>query len=142
MVINYTREEGVEAPEYAVAGSSCVDLRATEDVSIPNLGSATVPTGLRVSIPVGYEGQVRSRSGLAARDGVFVLNSPGTVDHGYTGEIKVVLANLSDRFFFVKKGDRIAQLAICPVVQAEYVEVDSLETTVRGDGGFGSTGVK
>ena len=120
-----------------------MDLRAfvAEDISIPPLGRAKVPTGLRIEIPQGYEGQVRPRSGLATRFGVTVLNSPGTIDSDYRGDLEVILVNLGSQTFTVKNGDRIAQLVIVQVFRAVVEEVDLLSPTARGTGGFGSTGI-
>ena len=100
-----------------------------------------IPTGLAIALPQGFEAQVRPRSGLAARDGLTVLNSPGTIDADYRGEVKVILANLGDTPFTVSRGMRIAQMVIAPVVRAEWKAVDSLPDSARGEGGFGSTGV-
>lgn len=100
-----------------------------------------VPTGLAMAIPLGYEGQVRPRSGLAARHGLTILNAPGTIDADYRGEVQVLLINLGHETFTIQRGDRIAQLVICPVTTAELVEVSELPSTERGNGGFGSTGV-
>jgi len=104
--------------------------------------SAVIPTGLALSIPKGYEVQIRPRSGLAAKNQISVLNTPGTIDADYRGELKVILINLSDKNFIVEKGLRIAQMVVCPIVKAKLKEVESLEDTKRGSGGFGSTGVK
>ena len=129
-------------PEYKHDGDSGFDLAANEDIDIPAKGVALVSTGVRFGIPNGYEIQVRSRSGLAAKSGVFVLNSPGTVDASYTGEVKVILANFGHNSVHVQKGDRIAQAVLAPVEKAQFVVVDKLnEETTRGEGGFGSTGV-
>ncbi len=129
-------------PAYQSAGAAGLDLLAAVDapVTVPPLGRALVPTGLAVALPPGHEGQVRPRSGLAARHGVTVLNSPGTVDEDYRGEIKVILINLGSEPFVVNRGDRIAQLVVAPVTRAMLREVDTLDETVRGAGGFGSTG--
>jgi dUTP pyrophosphatase len=135
-------DKGVKMPEYKHDGDSGFDLAANEDIDIPAKGVALVSTGVRFGIPNGYEIQVRSRSGLAAKSGVFVLNSPGTVDASYTGEVKVVLANFGHNSVHVQKGDRIAQAVLAPVEKAQFVVVDKLsEETTRGEGGFGSTGV-
>ena len=109
-------------------------------VDIPPMGRAKIPTGLKIEIPDGYEGQIRSRSGLAAEYGIAVLNSPGTIDSDYRGEIEIILINLGCQSYTVKNGDRIAQLVIAPVVQADLAEADCLSETERGSGGFGSTG--
>ena len=132
--------EGCE-PTYATSGSSGADLRACVDqpvVIAPGQRSA-VSTGVRLEIPVGYEGQVRPRSGLAARHGVTILNAPGTIDSDYRGEVKVIMVNLSDEPYTISPGDRIAQLVIAPVQQVVYAAADLTESE-RGEGGFGSTG--
>lgn len=127
-------------PSYAHPGDAGMDVRSVEDLVIPAGGRMLVHTGLVAVIPEGYELQVRSRSGLALKSGVAVLNSPGTVDAGYRGEIGVILANFGDGGFVVKKGDRVAQLVAAPVTVAEIFETDSVDATDRGAGGFGSTG--
>lgn len=135
-------DEGVPEPRYKHDGDSGFDLAANEDIDIPAKGVALVSTGIRFGIPKGYEIQVRSRSGLAAKNGVFVLNSPGTCDASYTGEVKVILANFGHNLFHIQKGDRIAQAVVCPVEKAQIIPVIDLNmTTTRGEGGFGSTGV-
>jgi dUTP pyrophosphatase len=130
-------------PSYESGSASGMDLRALtgEDIVIPPLGRAKIPTGLFVEIPSGYEGQVRPRSGLALRSGVTVLNSPGTIDSDYRGELEIVLINLGAEPFTVKNGDRIAQMVISPVLRVEIVEAETLSETKRGGGGFGSTGI-
>lgn len=129
------------APAYATAGSAGMDLRAflEKPLVIEPWSRASVPTGVRLAIPVGYEGQVRPRSGLALRHGVTTLNAPGTIDSDYRGEIRVILMNASSEPFSVSPGDRIAQLVIAPVVTVQLVP-GNLEETDRGEGGFGSTG--
>ena len=129
-------------PEYATIASAGVDLRANleESLELKPLKRALIPTGLYVELPLGYEAQVRPRSGMAVKKGVTVLNSPGTIDADYRGEIKVVLVNLSDEPVKINHGERIAQMVIQAHEQAEWKKVDSLNTTDRGDGGFGSTG--
>jgi dUTP pyrophosphatase len=129
-------------PAYATPQSAGVDLRAAIDQTmiLPPLGRIAVPTGLAIALPAGYEAQVRPRSGLALNDGVTVLNSPGTIDADYRGEIKVILINLSHRPFAIERGQRIAQLIVAPVIQIDWHEVHVLEKTDRGDGGHGSTG--
>lgn len=121
-----------------------MDLHANieEPVLLEPLQRRVVPTGIYVSIPNGYEGQVRPRSGLAAKKGITVLNAPGTIDADYRGEIGVILVNLSDTSFRINPGERIAQLVFAKCERAEFVEVDELDETVRGEGGFGSTGLK
>jgi dUTP pyrophosphatase len=131
-------------PQYATPQSAGVDLRADtrEDIVLPPLGRAMVPTGLYLEIPAGYEAQVRPRSGLAAKKGVTVLNSPGTIDADYRGEVRVILVNLSSDPFTIVPGERIAQMVFARHEQVNWEEVDTLEESERGAGGFGSTGVK
>ena len=133
---------GLTLPEAASSGSAGLDLRAAVegDLEIPAGGRARVPTGLVLEIPDGWEGQVRPRSGLAHRHGVTLTNSPGTIDSDYRGEVQVLLINLGDEVFTVRRGDRIAQLLIAPVVQVAWEEADELADSERGSGGFGSTG--
>ena len=128
-------------PAYAHPGDAGMDLCSVHSLVIPPGGRALVPTGLAMALPSGYEAQVRPRSGLALKRGVTVLNTPGTIDEGYRGEVGVVLANFGDTDFVVEKGDRIAQMVIAPVTRAEIVEVSQVDETDRGTGGFGSTGV-
>ena len=130
-------------PCYMSEQASGFDLEAclTQDVKLSPGERALIPTGLRLAIPRGFEGQVRPRSGLAARHGVTVLNTPGTIDSDYRGEICVILINLGSELYTISHGDRVAQLVIAPTTRAELVEVESLDTTGRGEGGFGSTGV-
>ena len=129
-------------PAYQSEDAAGLDLLAAveETMILPPLGRALVPTGLAIALPSGYEAQVRPRSGLAAKHGVTVLNSPGTIDADYRGEIKVILINLSDTPFTIGRGERIAQMVIAPVSRARLVETEALDATIRGDGGFGSTG--
>ena len=131
-------------PTYATAMAAGVDLRAdlSEPIELAPLGRALVPTGLYMQIPEGYEGQVRPRSGLAAKKGVTVLNTPGTIDADYRGEIKVILVNLSSETFVIEPGERIAQMVFARCEQAEFEQVESLDQSERGEGGFGSTGTK
>jgi dUTP pyrophosphatase len=133
----------VSFPSYETEGAAGMDLRAftQEDIVIPSFGRAKIPTGLFMEIPPGCEGQVRPRSGLALRLGVTVLNSPGTIDCDYRGELEVILINLGTEPFTVKNGDRIAQLVISPVLRAGLAEAAVLSETERGGGGFGSTGI-
>lgn len=129
-------------PRYQSDLAAGLDLLAAVDASVvlePGK-RALVPTGLSMSLPAGFEGQVRPRSGLAAKNGVTVLNTPGTIDADYRGEVKVILINLGDEPFVIERGSRIAQMVIAPVLQAEIVEVEELSETARGTGGFGSTG--
>ena len=131
-------------PKYETDGSSGLDLAACIDkkIEIKPGKSEIIPTGLAVAIPKNFEIQIRPRSGLAAKNQISVLNTPGTIDADYRGELKIILINLSDKSFIVEKGLRIAQMVLCPVVKAKLKEVDSLDVTERGLGGFGSTGVK
>ena len=131
-------------PRYAHPGDSGVDLYAVEDTIVHPNSTVIVKTGLHMAIPEGYELQIRSRSGLALKQGIFVLNSPGTVDSGYRNQVGVILYNIEKDSFEIKKGDRIAQAVLCPVVKIEWVEVDTVEDldeSERNLGGFGSTGV-
>ena len=134
----------VSLPKYETNGSSGMDLAANveADISIDPGKTAIIPTGLALSIPKGFEVQIRPRSGLAAKQKISVLNTPGTIDADYRGEIKVVLINLGTNPFKVERGLRIAQMVVCPVVQAQLKEVNDLSETDRGKGGFGSTGTK
>jgi len=134
----------IELPAYATSGSSGLDLRAAvEDKIVIEKGKVVlVPTNLRIEIPSGYEVQIRPRSGLAAKHGIGVLNSPGTIDSDYRGEIKVILFNFGDSDFVINRGDRIAQMVISKVYCAEILETDQLNASTRGEGGFGHTGSK
>ena len=134
----------VVLPKYETEGSSGLDLAAhiNESIEIKPGSTAIIPTGLAVSIPKNFEIQIRPRSGLAAKNQLSVLNTPGTIDADYRGEIKVILINLSDKVFVVERGSRIAQMVVCPVIKASLKEVTKLESTERGSGGFGSTGIK
>lgn len=131
-----------QLPEYETVNSSGLDLRASidQDVVLKPLERALIPTGLFISIPEGYEAQVRPRSGLAFKHGLTVLNTPGTIDADYRGEIKVILVNLSNDEFIVKSGERVCQLVFAKVEQIDWVEVELLDETDRGTGGFGHTG--
>ena len=134
----------VPLPKYETNGSSGMDLAANikTNIDIDPGETAIIPTGLALSIPKGFEVQIRPRSGLAAKQKISVLNTPGTIDADYRGEIKVILINLGQQSFKVEKGLRIAQMVVCPVMQAQLKEVDDLNETERGKGGFGSTGTK
>tara|TARA_B100001769_G_C21759298_1_gene415499 strand:- start:91 stop:531 length:441 start_codon:yes stop_codon:yes gene_type:complete len=136
--------ENISLPKYETNGSSGMDLAANIRNSINIYPGKTeiIPTGLALSIPKGFEIQIRPRSGLAAKNKITVLNTPGTIDADYRGEIKVVLINLGQETFKVERGLRIAQMVVCPIVQAELREVNDLNQTERGKGGFGSTGTK
>jgi dUTP pyrophosphatase len=129
-------------PHYETIGSSGMDLRANleEPVKLQPLQRALIPTGLFIELPLGFEAQVRPRSGLAIKHGITCLNSPGTVDSDYRGELKIVLINLSNETFMIQHGERIAQMVIQPVVKAEWQEVEVLNESKRGAGGFGHTG--
>jgi dUTP pyrophosphatase len=136
--------EGLELPGYATGGAAGMDMRAAvpegEPVTLAPGQRAMIPTGFCIALPEGYEAQARPRSGLAAKHGVTCLNSPGTIDCDYRGELKVILINHGQEDFTVQRGERIAQLVIAPVTRAGWETVDSLDDTARGAGGFGSTG--
>ena len=136
--------KNIPLPKYETTGSSGMDLSANigDDIEIAPGKSSIIPTGLAISIPKNFEIQIRPRSGLAAKNQITVLNTPGTIDADYRGELKVILINLGKNVFKVEKGLRIAQMILCPVVKAIIKEVDTLEITKRGFGGFGSTGTK
>ena len=138
--VSPARGEPLPLPSYATEGAAGLDLRADVAVSLAPGERALVPTGLFLAIPQGYEGQVRPRSGLALRDGVTCLNSPGTIDSDYRGEVAVILANLGQKPVSLERGARIAQLVVAPVARAELVEAGELPRTARGQGGFGHTG--
>jgi len=144
MQIKIINKSQHELPNYETIASAGMDLRAniSEPITLQPLDRAIVKTGLFIELPIGYEAQVRPRSGLAAKKGITVLNSPGTVDADYRGEIGVILVNLSHENFVVENGERIAQLIIAKHERAEWISVDVLSETSRGEGGFGSTGVK
>ena len=132
--------EGLAAPAYATAGAAGLDVVAAEDLTLDPGARHAVATGFAIAIPEGYEVQVRPRSGLALKHGITCLNTPGTIDHDYRGEVKVILANLGSEPFEVRRGERIAQLVPSPVLKAAFREVAELGETDRGTGGFGSTG--
>tara|TARA_B100000767_G_scaffold205428_1_gene192217 strand:+ start:206 stop:646 length:441 start_codon:yes stop_codon:yes gene_type:complete len=136
--------KNISLPKYETDGSSGMDLAANiqNDIEIMPGKSSIIPTGLAVSIPKNFEIQIRPRSGLAAKNQISVLNTPGTIDSDYRGELKVILINLSEKIFKVENGLRIAQMVLCPVIKATLKEVDILKDTERGVGGFGSTGIK
>ena len=137
------RKNNLPLPNYATVLSSGADLYADidEDIILKTGQRALIPTGVAIALPDGFEAQVRSRSGLAVKNGIFTLNSPGTIDADYRGEIKIILCNMGENDFIISGGMRIAQLVVAPVVQAAWLESDDLDSTDRGDGGFGSTGV-
>jgi dUTP pyrophosphatase len=140
--VRVLRETSNELPAYETADSAGLDLRANlaEPVTLSPGARVLIPTGLRLEIPSGYEGQVRPRSGLALKQGLTVLNSPGTIDPDYRGDVGVILVNLSEQDQRIEHGDRVAQLVFAPVIQAKWVEVETLGESDRGAGGFGSTG--
>lgn len=133
-----------QLPQYATPQSAGMDLRANinNPVVLKPMGRALIPTGIHIQLPVGYEAQVRPRSGLALKYGITCLNTPGTIDADYRGDVGVILINLSNENFTIMPGDRIAQMVISKFEQAQWVEVESLEETERGEGGFGHSGVK
>ena len=132
---------GLPLPAYATEHAAGMDVVAAEELTLAPGGRHAVATGFAIAIPEGYEVQVRPRSGLALKHGITCLNTPGTIDHDYRGEVKVILANLGDEPFEIRRGDRIAQLVPAPVQRASFAEVEALGDTTRGAGGFGSTGV-
>ncbi|WP_333807997.1 dUTP diphosphatase [Flavobacterium sp.] len=144
MQIKIINKSNHELPNYETIASAGMDLRAniSEPITLKSLERTIVKTGLFIELPIGYEAQVRPRSGLAAKKGITVLNSPGTVDADYRGEIGVILVNLSNEDFVIENGERIAQLIIAKHERAEWIEVTELSETSRAEGGFGSTGVK
>ena len=142
LTVKVTLEPDAVLPEYQTAGSAGMDLRSVEGVELAPMERKLVRTGLRVQIPAGHEGQVRPRSGLALRHGISMVNSPGTIDSDYRGEIAVILINLGADAVKLERGERIAQLVIVPVAQATLLTVEVLDETERGGGGFGSTGSK
>lgn len=135
--------QGLPLPFYATEHAVGMDLLSAvcEPIFLKPMKRVLVPTGIVIELPPGYEAQVRPRSGLAIKYGVTLLNAPGTIDADYRGEIKVILANLGEEDFVINRGDRIAQLIICPTIRVEWEEVEELSPTQRGDGGFGSTGL-
>ena len=143
-ILRLAHAEGIPLPAYETEGAAGMDLRAAvpeeEPVVLRPGGRTMVPTGYSFAVPQGFEAQVRPRSGLAAKAGITCLNTPGTVDSDYRGEVKVILVNLGEQDFTIRRGDRIAQLVIAPVARAIWAEVQSLDDTSRGVGGFGSTG--
>jgi len=144
MTVKIINKSSHALPNYETVASAGMDLRAnlSEAVVLAPLERAIIKTGLFIELPLGYEAQVRPRSGLAAKRGVTVLNSPGTIDADYRGEIGVILVNLSNEAFTIENGERVAQLVIAKHERAEWLEAEVLTETVRGEGGFGSTGVK
>jgi dUTP pyrophosphatase len=144
MKINIINKSQHDLPSYETIASAGMDLRANlnEPITLQPLERTIVKTGLFIELPIGFEAQVRPRSGLAFKNGITVLNSPGTIDADYRGEIGVILVNLSNQAFVIQNGERIAQLIISKHERADWIEVEELTETTRGSGGFGSTGVK
>jgi dUTP pyrophosphatase len=144
MKIKIVNRSKHQLPAYETEASAGMDLRAnlSKDIILKPLERYLVPTGLFIELPVGYEAQIRPRSGLAVKHGISLLNTPGTIDADYRGEIKIILVNLSNEDFVVKDGERIAQMIISKVEKARWVEVEELQETQRGAGGFGHTGTK
>lgn len=140
--MEFTLEDGALAPAYQTEGSAGMDLRSLEEAELQPMERRMIRTGVRVAIPPGYEGQVRPRSGLALKHGITMVNSPGTIDSDYRGEIAVIAINLGQSVVKLGRGERIAQLVICPVARAELVPAETLDETPRGEGGFGSTGTR
>ncbi len=145
LIVRLPNGEGLELPSYETTGAAGMDLRAAvaegETMTLQPGRRALVPTGFIFEIPAGFEAQIRPRSGLAFKNGITCLNTPGTIDSDYRGEVKVLLANLGDEDFTITRGMRIAQMVVAPVTQVRVVESGEATATVRGDGGFGSTGV-
>ncbi len=144
MQIKIVNKSKHQTPSYETIASAGMDLRANIEnpIELKPLERALIPTGLHIALPVGYEAQVRPRSGLAYKKGITVLNAPGTIDADYRGDIGVILVNLSNETFVVNDGERIAQLVVAKHERADWISVETLETTQRGEGGFGSTGIK
>ena len=140
--VKVVREQGVELPKYETKGSAGMDVRANikEPITLKSVERILIPTGLKVAIPEGYEIQVRPRSGLAIKHGITMLNTPGTVDSDYRGELKVIVVNLSNETYTIEPNERIGQFVLNKIEQIEFVEVDELDSTERGEGGFGHTG--
>jgi len=140
--VKVVREKGVELPKYETKGSAGMDVRANikEPITLESLERTLIPTGLKVAIPEGYEIQVRPRSGLAIKHGITMLNTPGTVDSDYRGELKVIVVNLSNEAYTIEPNERIGQFVLNKIEQIEFIEVEELESTERGEGGFGHTG--
>ena len=139
-IMRLSNGQDLELPAYATSGAAGLDLRAAEAVTIKSGTRYLMPTGLAIALPKNHEGQVRPRSGLAVKHGVTVLNSPGTIDEDYRGEIKVPLINHGSEDFIIQRGDRIAQMVIAPISKPKLIEVSSLDETTRGADGFGSSG--
>ena len=142
VLLPFTLEPGADAPEYATAGSAGMDLRSLEKVSLEPMERKLVRTGVRIAVPPGFEAQVRPRSGLAIRLGLGLVNSPGTIDSDYRGEISLIMINFGTTAVELPRGERLAQLVLAPVARAELLQVAVLDETERGAGGFGSTGTQ
>ncbi|MCX3067358.1 MAG: dUTP diphosphatase [Cetobacterium sp.] len=142
VIVKLVLENGVELPKYMTEGAAGMDVKAniTESVTLKTLERKLIPTGIKMEIPYGYEVQVRPRSGLALKHGITLVNTPGTIDSDYRGEVGVILINLSNEEFIVNPGERIGQLVLQKVYKMEFEKVDELSTTVRAEGGFGHTG--
>ena len=143
MKIEIVNKSNNALPMYETEYSAGMDIRAflSEDIEIKSLQRTLISTGLYIAVPKGHEVQIRPRSGLAIKNGISVLNAPGTIDADYRGEVKVILINLSDQPFIIRSGDRIAQMIVAPFTTAEWKETESLDETIRGAGGFGHTGL-
>ena len=143
LVERLPESEGLPLPQYATPGSAGMDLYAAtdKDITLAPGERALVPTGLKIAVPEGYEAQIRPRSGLALRNGITLVNTPGTIDSDYRGALQIIVINLGSEPVTIHRGDRIAQMIIAPVTRAELREVDSLPDTIRGGGGFGHTGI-
>lgn len=141
-VVRLTTAKDQSLPEYMTVGAAGVDLAAANGspLTLYPMHRVRVPCGIKIAVPIGYEGQIRPRSGLALRHGITVLNAPGTIDSDYRGEICVILVNFGTEPFIIQRGDRIAQLVVAPVIRAEFQEVEQLPASERGEGGFGHTG--
>ncbi len=139
-ILRLENGNGLDVPSYATLGAAGLDLRAAEGVVLKPGARCLMPTGFAIALPENYEAQVRPRSGLAVKFGITVLNSPGTIDADYRGEIKVPLINLGEEDFKIERGDRIAQMIVAPVVRVELISTPALDDTARGTGGFGSSG--
>jgi dUTP pyrophosphatase len=140
LITRLPESEGLELPSYQTDGSAGMDVRAAEDRVLQPGETALIPTGFSIAVPVGYEAQMRPRSGLALKHGITLMNSPGTIDSDYRGPVGVILSNLGHEPFFIHRGDRIAQMIIAQVERACWKEVGTLDDTARGAGGFGSSG--
>lgn len=141
VAVRVVLEEGATLPRYQTSGSAGLDVCTNDDFELKPLERKLVGTGLRIAVPLGYEAQIRPRSGLAIKHGISMVNSPGTIDSDYRGEIKLIMINFGEKVVSFNRGERVAQLVICPVVRVELQEVVTLDETDRGIGGFGSTGV-